>query len=128
MLIQRNTVVPRARTRLLLAAVALTLAAAACTTSSLEPLPLEITMTANKLTAVPADSIDFEIRAQGGVLLGLSIAWGDGSSRDVDLNGARWANVNLRHAYEQSGVYQVSAAVDDAAAGEKTATLSVTIQ
>jgi hypothetical protein len=108
------------------AAYALT--AGACGSYTVEPLPLEITLTADKLTTVPSDSINFEIRAQGGVLLGLSIEWGDGNSRELDLNGARTVTANLRHAYQQSGVYQVSAAVDDAAAGEETAMLTVTIQ
>jgi hypothetical protein len=118
--------VPKLR---LLAAIALTLALVACEADTLEPLPLDITMSADKLTTVPADSITFNIKAQGGLLRTIGIEWGDGTSYMVQLGGARTAELNrLRHAYQQSGVYQVSAAVDDAAAGQKTATLSVTIQ
>ena len=125
----RNMVSAPVRTRLLLAISALTLVLWACTVDTLEPLPLDITATADRLTAAPADSIGFVFRAQGGLLLAVNVAWGDGTTFAQALSGGpRTAVLSLRHAYQQSGVYQVSAEVEDAAAGTKTATVSVTIQ
>jgi hypothetical protein len=124
----RNTVAAPVMLRLLIAVSALTLVLWACTADTLEPLTLDITATADRSTAAPADSINFEFRAQGGRLLTLSVEWGDGTTYSAPLNGARTAVARRRHAYQQSGVYQVSAELDDAAAGTKTATLSVTIQ
>jgi hypothetical protein len=115
-------------TRLRIALTALAIAGSGCAINAVEPLPLAITINADKLTTVPADSITFDIRAQGGNLLGISVEWGDGTSYVQPTSGARTVRSRVRHAYEHSGVYQVSAAVDDAAGGRKLAALDVTIQ
>ncbi|MGH7466632.1 MAG: PKD domain-containing protein [Longimicrobiales bacterium] len=101
---------------------------AACDPYQLQPLPLEITVTPERTTAAPGDSIMFTIDAQGGVLLGIDLIWGDGQTRTIQTSGARTANVRQRHAYAQPGVYEMSAAVSDAEAGSKTAAVSIRIQ
>jgi hypothetical protein len=114
--------------RLRVALAALALAASGCGIDAAEPLPLDITIAADKLTTAPADSITFEIRAQGGNLLGISVEWGDGTSYVLPTGGARTAQSRVRHAYEDSGVYQVSAAADDATGSRKSVALNITIE
>lgn len=103
-------------------------ATAACGSGQLEPLPLEITITADRLTAARGDSISFDVRAQGGALRILSVDWGDGDLYTVLTSGARTAHAIVRHAYANAGMYDVEAAVDDAQAGRKAATVRVTVQ
>jgi hypothetical protein len=111
------------------ALAALAIAAYGCGFDAVEPLPLDITITADPLDTVPADSITFDIRAQGEDLLGITVEWGDDTDPYIlPTGGARTAEARVRHAYELSGVYQVSAAVDDGAGDRKSATLSITIQ
>jgi hypothetical protein len=117
------------RTRVLVALAALAFAASGCGFDTLEPLPLDITIIADKLVTLPSDSITFEIRAQGANLLGITVEWGDDTSYMLPTGGARTAEISgIRHAYDVSGVYQVSAAVDDRAGARKSATLEITIQ
>jgi hypothetical protein len=101
---------------------------AACEPFELEPLPLEITLVADRTTAARGDSILFTITAQGGTLLGIGIDWGDGQSLAIPTSGARTATTHQGHAYSESGTYNVLAEVTDAEAGSKNASLSVRIE
>jgi hypothetical protein len=114
--------------RALLAFLLLGTLLGACDPYETEPLPLDITVSAERTQAAPGDSILFEINAQGGSLLGIDLVWGDGQTRAIQTVGAQTANVRQRHAYAQPGVYDMSASVSDAEAGSKTATLSIRIQ
>ena len=104
------------------------LALLACSSVTTEPLPLAITISADKLATTVGDSILFDVQAQGGVLVGVGVDYGDGQGYGVETQGARTARARLRHAYAQPGVYGVSATVTDAAAGQKSAALTVTIR
>lgn len=100
---------------------------ASCTIDELEPLPLAITIQAVPSTAGATQEIIFEFTAQGGQLLGLLLEYGDNATAEVDLRGSRTAEGELRHAYTASGVYTVTATVEDAGLGSKQATTSVTV-
>ena len=113
--------------RLTFGALLLAAATAACI-DDLDPLPLDITMTASKTTTVAADSISFVVNAQGNSLLGVDADFGDGSTTTQPTAGARTAKVTFRHAYTGVGTFQVTATVTDAVLGSKSATVQVQIQ
>lgn len=101
---------------------------AACGDGTLDPLPLEITLQANRTTAAPGDEITFVVTAQGGTLLGVSIDYGDASTAMYGAAGARTAHVTFNHAYQAAGTYQVLARVTDATAGEKDAMVEIRVE
>ena len=99
----------------------------ACEGSVLEPLPLEVTMEANRATAAPGDTVVFVVNARGGNLLGIEINYGDDVTEPFATAGARTARVTFRHAYSARAIYLVRATVFDAAAGQKEATVEVRV-
>ncbi len=110
-----------------LSCLAIVIGLAACTPGTLEPLPLDIGVTANRTTAAVGDSITFVVTAQGGILVGVEIDYGDGIVEQFGTSGARTAQVTFRHAYQLSGTFTVRAVVTDAEAGQKDATTEVRI-
>lgn len=93
-----------------------------------EPLTLNVTIQADRSVAAPGDSIQFDIRAQGGNLLGIEVSWGDGETLQIPALGAQTARSLRRHAFRERGVYDVTAVVTDGAAGSKSAGLRIGIQ
>jgi hypothetical protein len=100
----------------------------ACGDASLDPLPLEITIAANRATAAPGETVEFEVTAQGGTLIGVTIDYGDDTSDQFGTGGARTARVTFSHAFAAAGVYQVRASVVDAVAGGRDAVVQITVQ
>ena len=100
----------------------------ACSAESLAPLPLAIGIEASRTTAAPGESIRFEVTAQGGQLLGIVAAWGDGTADQLATSGARTARVTFNHAFSTPGTYQVRATVTDALAGDKEASVEIRVQ
>ena len=100
----------------------------ACSAETLAPLPLDITITAQPVSAAPGDSISFDVTAQGGQLLGVTVDYGDGTGDQFVTGGARTARLTFRHAFAASGTYLVSATVTDAAAGEKEASTEIRVE
>jgi hypothetical protein len=112
----------------ILVGLVLLLAAAACHGSTLEPLPLDIRMTANRSTAAPGDTVSFVITAQGGSLVGVDVEFGDGADTTFATSGARTAQLTFRHAFASLGVFTVNATIVDAFAGEKSTTSVINVQ
>lgn len=106
----------------------LLVAFAACDDATLDPLPLDIGIEASRATAAPGDTINFLVSAQGGSLLGVVMAFGDSTGDQRATGGARTARVTFRHAYSAVGVYEASATVTDAVAGDKSASVEVRVQ
>lgn len=102
-------------------------ALAACGESTLQPLPLQITVEASRTTAAPGDTINFVITAQGGTLLGLDVDYGDGNVDQYGTSGARTARVTFHHAYTTRGTYEMRGMVTDGLAGQKSATVEIHI-
>jgi hypothetical protein len=100
----------------------------ACDTAPLDPLPLDIGIEVSRTTAAPGDTIAFLVSAQGGSLVGITIAFGDNNTEQFATSGARTAEVTFSHAYSAVGVYEASATVTDAVAGEKSASVEVHVQ
>ena len=105
----------------------LALAAAACQ-SSLEALPLEISVTASRATAAPGDTIVFIATIQGGSLLGLDADYGDNTVDQYGTGGARTGKVTFRHAYLLRGTFTTKITVTDASAGQKNASVQVRVE
>lgn len=101
---------------------------AACDDATVDPLPLIVSIEPSRATAAPGDTIGFVVSAQGGSLLGVVMAFGDSTGDQLATGGARTARVTFRHAYSAVGVYQASATVTDALAGEKSASVEVRVQ
>lgn len=101
---------------------------AACDDASLDPLPLDISIEASRVTAAPGDTIRFLVSAQGGSLLGVAMAFGDSNGDQRATGGARTARVTFPHTYSAVGVYEASATVTDAVAGDKRASIEVRVQ
>lgn len=99
----------------------------ACSAETLAPLPLGIGIEASRITAAPGESISFAVTAQGGQLIGIATAYGDGTEDQFGTGGARTARVTFRHAFSAPGTYQVRATVTDALAGEKQASVEVRV-
>lgn len=100
---------------------------AACSAETLAPLPLAISIDASRTTAAPGDSVSFEVIAQGGQLIGITVTYGDGTEDQFATGGARTARVTFRHAFPAAGTYQVRATVTDAVAGEKDAAMEIRV-
>ena len=101
---------------------------AACSTETLAPLPLTLGIVASRTTAAPGDSISFEVIAQGGRLIGITTAYGDGTEDRFATGGARTARVTFRHAFLAAGTYEVRATVTDAVAGQKQASMEIRVE
>jgi hypothetical protein len=100
----------------------------ACGDASLDPLPLQISIQAGRVTAAPHDPISFVVTAQGGNLLGVAIDYGDNTTEQYGAGGARTALVTFSHVYSAAGTYEVRARVTDAIAGDKDATVEIRVQ
>jgi hypothetical protein len=100
----------------------------ACGDASLDPLPLQISIQAGRVTAAPHDPISFVVTAQGGNLLGVAIDYGDNTTEQYGAGGARTARVTFSHVYSAAGTYEVRARVTDAIAGDKDATVEIRVQ
>lgn len=98
-----------------------------CGEASLAPLPLDVGISASRITAAPGDSINFLVTAQGGTLIGIETTYGDGALEQYNTSGARTALVTFRHAYGARGTYLVEATVFDGSAGSKSATVEVRV-
>ncbi|HEY9229144.1 MAG TPA: PKD domain-containing protein [Gemmatimonadaceae bacterium] len=105
----------------------LVLAGAACGEANLEPLPLGLTITPNKSVAAPRDTISFRVTAQGGNLIGLQVDYADSTGDQFGTSGARTAEITFRHAYANSGTFQVTVTVTDGLAGQKTASTQIRV-
>jgi len=101
--------------------------ASACSTEPLEPLPLDVTIAANRTTAAPGDTITFVTDAQGGSLVGVQVDYGDDTADSFATAGARTAHVTFKHAYSQRATYTVRVVVTDALAGQKEASVQVRV-
>jgi plastocyanin len=101
---------------------------AACGDASLNPLPLQISIQASRVTAAPGDLVSFVVTAQGGVLLGVEVDYGDNVTDRYGASGARTAKVTFSHAFSFAGVYQVTATVTDGIAGSRDAGVEIRIQ
>jgi hypothetical protein len=120
---RRERVFPR-----LVLAFAAACFAAGCSQSTLEPLPLQISLTPAHVTAAPGDSITLIATMQGGSLLGMIVDYGDKATDQFPAGGARTARIVFRHAYLASGTFVIRASVTDASAGQAEAVTEAIIK
>ena len=98
-----------------------------CGTKGLEPLPLDISVTANKTTVGTGEAVSFVATAQGGGLVAIAMNYGDTNAEQFSAGGARTARITFSHAFAAVGTYQVRATVTDVEAGEKSATVDIVV-
>jgi plastocyanin len=98
-----------------------------CGSNTVEPLPLDISIQASRVTAAPGDSIDFVANVQGQDLLGVDVDFGDGSTDQRGTGGARTGKLTFRHAFTARGAYTTKITVTDGAVGQKTASVLIQI-
>jgi len=112
--------------RVLLTSI-LVIAGASCGESTLDRLPLAVTIFPTKSVTTPLDTITFRVSAQGGNLVGLQIDYADSNSDQFGTSGARTAEITFHHAYTAAGTYQVTVTVTDALAGQKRASTEIRV-
>ena len=94
---------------------------------NLEPLPLDVTVAANKTTASVGDTIAFSATAQGGSLFGVIVDIGDSRTAAYDAHGARTVKLTFGHAYDTKGTYLVRVTASDVSLGNKDASLQIAV-
>ena len=100
----------------------------ACQSSaSVETLPLEVQVSLDRTTANRGETVTAVATAQGGVLLGITIDYGDGATDSYNTAGASTAKVSFKHAYTTSGTFTVKAVVTDGVGGDKSAAAQVRV-
>jgi hypothetical protein len=113
------------RTRLLLIA---TLVLGVACESSVESLPLEISVAASRTTAAPGDTVVFVATVQGNALLGLDANFGDSTTAQFFAAGARTGKVTFQHAYTARGTFTAKITVTDASTAQKNASVQVRVE
>jgi hypothetical protein len=113
--------------RRILAGVSLLIALTACGESSLEPLPLQVGINATPAITAPGDTVVFVVNAQGGSLYGVELDFGDGATDQYGTSGARTARITFRHVYDARGTFTARVVATDALAGQKEATIDITV-
>lgn len=111
-----------------MSAIALACVSAACSPSSVESLPLDITMQASRTRAAPGDTILFVATIQGSTLLGIQIEYGDGETGVFAASGASTGKTTFPHAYKRPGTFTAKATVSDGTASQKSASVEVRIE
>ena len=105
----------------------LLLGASACHTPSIEPLPFQLQLNVSRTATAPGDTVVVVVDAQGPLLIGVSVDYGDANSDQFNVGGARTAHVTFHHAYTSAGTFSLKATVTDASAGEKSASVDMSV-
>ena len=113
------------RARLLIAAAA-AVALAACMGTSLEPLALQISVSA-PATAAVGDTVHFATQMQGNDLVGVSADYGDDAGDALALGFSRTAKTTFAHVYTAAGTYTTTVVVFQADSAHKAATATVEV-
>jgi hypothetical protein len=116
---------PHMRIRFLL--IAALVLGVACE-SSLETLPLQISIAASRATAAPGDTVAFVATVQGTSLLGLDADFGDSTTAQYFAAGARTGKVTFHHAYTARGTFTTKITVTDASTAQKNASVQVRVE
>lgn len=69
--------------------------------------PLSFTLTADRTTAAPGDSITFSYNAVGSIIAGVVMDYGDGTADSLNTSGAQTASGRFVHAFSSAGSYTV---------------------
>lgn len=99
----------------------------ACGPSTLEVLPLQISVEAAPANAAVGDTVYFIATVQGNSLLGLDVDFGDGAGDSYGTGGARTGHVTFRHPFTTRGTFTVKITVTDGNAAQKAASVDVHI-
>ena len=110
-----------------LASIALVLCLAACRQSTAPPVPVLVTLEANRTVSTRGDTVTFSVNATGNNLVGVVIDFGDTALDQYATSGASTARVTFKHAYDATGNFTVRAVVTDALMGEKEATVAIVV-
>src|SRR5690242_221502 len=95
---------------------------------ALDPLPFDVTVTANSAPISPQEIITIVVSAKGGHILDIALEYGDNSSDHYSISAAREALRQFQHVYVARGTYAVRATVTDASYGNKSATTNVEVR
>ena len=105
----------------------LLLGVVACIASASEARPLTVGVDASKTTTAPGDTITFVVTIQGESLIGVAMDYADGTTDQFGSGGAKTGKVTFRKAFTRRGIFVVVATVTDAVAGQKTASVAITV-
>ncbi len=99
----------------------------ACGESTLAPLPLQISVTTNRTSAAPGDTVYFGATVQGGQRLGLDADYGDNTVDQFGASGARTGKITFHHAYAARGTFTTKITVTDATLGTASASVEIRV-
>jgi hypothetical protein len=99
-----------------------------CAASSLEPLPLSISVTATPTSAAVGDTITFVANMQGNGLIAVDGDYGDGTAPDgFDIPFGRTARNTFKHVYSTAGNFTATFTAAQTDSTAKSATVTVQI-
>ena len=100
---------------------------AACLGNSLEPLALQISVSA-PATAAVGDTVHFATEMQGSDLAGVTADYGDDNGDALALGFSRTARTTFAHVYTTPGTFTTTVIVFQADSAHKSATATVQVQ
>lgn len=89
---------------------------------------MTISIEASPSIATVRDTMAVFVTVQGGSLIGVEVDFGDGENDLFGMGGARTGRVAFRHAYAAKGSFTIAATVTDASAGQKSASVGVSVR
>jgi hypothetical protein len=99
---------------------------AACRGNSLEPLALQISVSA-PATAAVGDTVHFATEMQGSDLVGVTADYGDDNGDALALGFSRTARTTFAHVYTTAGTFTTTMIVFQADSAHKSATATVQV-
>jgi hypothetical protein len=116
------------RMRRMLPLLALVVGASACRMPTVDTSPFQMQMSVSRSAVAPGDTVAVIVDAQGGLLIGVAVDYGDTQTDEFNTGGARTAHVTFRHAFTSPGTFSVTATVTEANAGAKSASVDVSVR
>ena len=101
-------------------------AVVACAGSALEPLALQISVSA-PATAAVGDTVHVAAEMQGNNLVGVVAEYGDSESDALALGFSRTAKTTFSHVYTTAGTFTATVIVFQADSAQKSATATVQV-
>lgn len=122
----RTPTAPRRAALARIAAVAAACALVGCLGNAVEPLALQITVSA-PATAAVGDTVRFATEMQGNDLVGVVAEYGDDSTDALALGFSRTARTTFSHVYATAGTFTTTVTVFQADSAHKVATATVEV-
>lgn len=95
---------------------------------NIEPLPLDISISASPTAPTAGSTVTISVEAQGQNLVQIELVYGDGSNETQLTGNARTAQLTRPHVYAAAGTYQAVATVTEASGAQQSASVEIVVQ